>query len=71
MQRTVKDGPKSGVVGTCDKEILNAGTYTYTITTPATDVYEAGSRTYTVTVNKAEAVIKENHLQQSIICPEN
>lgn len=55
----VKDGPKSGIVGTCDKEILNAGTYTYTITTPATDVYEAGSRTYTVTVNKAEAVIKE------------
>lgn len=67
----VKDGPKSGIVGTCDKEILNAGTYTYTITTPATDVYESGSRTYTVTVNKAEAVIKENHLQQSIICPEN
>ena len=55
----VKDGPKSGIAGTCDKEILNAGTYTYTITTPATDVYEAGSRTYTVTVNKAEAVIKE------------
>lgn len=55
----VKDGPKSGIVGTCDKEILNAGTYTYTITTPATDVYEAGSRTYTITVNKAEAVIKE------------